>query len=465
MKFNEDTRVKIPSILHLTRLGYDYLSLKDSTWEEDTNIFKDVFISSIKKINHELKLKNDEVNRLYEDISLLLDNDDLGKAFYERLTEKSGIKLIDFEDFENNTFNVVTELTYKNGDDEFRPDIILLINGMPLVFIEVKKPNNKEGVIAERKRINNRFQNKAFKKFVNLTQIMVFSNNMEYDDLSPEPIEGAFYATTSYDKPIFNYFREEENLDLDTLLAPLRDEVENFVLKDNNFPAIKYNSEFIVNKDPDTPTNRLSTSLFSKERLAFLLKYSIAYVKEKQLQKHIMRYPQIFATKAIEAKLDEGVKKGIIWHTQGSGKTALTYYNVKYLTDYFQAKKVIPKFYFIVDRLDLLQQAHREFTSRGLVVHTISSRENFVKDIKNTTAIHNHTGKAEITVVNIQKFHDDPNVTSKQDYNIEIQRVYFLDEVHRSYNPKGSFLANLNESDPTAIKIGLTGTPGMTPKP
>jgi len=330
---------------------------------------------------------------------------------------------------------------------------------MPLVFIEVKKPNNKEGVIAERKRINTRFQNKAFKKFVNITQIMVFSNNMEYDDSSAEPIEGAFYATTSYDKPIFNYFREEENLDLATILKPLNDEVENFVLKDNNFPAIKHNPEFLINKDPDTPTNRISTSLFSMDRLSFLLKYSIAYVKEKQLQKHIMRYPQVFATKAIEAKLDEGVKKGIIWHTQGSGKTALTYYNVKYLTDYFQSKKVIPKFYFIVDRLDLLQQSHREFTSRGLVVHTISSRENFVKDIKNTTAIHNHTGKAEITVVNIHKFHDDPNVTSVQDYNIDIQRVYFLDEVHRSYNPKGSFLANLNESDPNAIKIGLTGTP------
>ncbi|MFP3700418.1 DEAD/DEAH box helicase family protein, partial [Burkholderia sp. SIMBA_013] len=70
-----------------------------------------------------------------------------------------------------------------------------------------------------------------------------------------------------------------------------------------------------------------------------------------------MRYPQIFATKAIENKLNEGVKKGIIWHTQGSGKTALTYYNVKYLADYFQNKGVIAKFYFIVDRIDLLIQA------------------------------------------------------------------------------------------------------------
>ena len=73
--------------------------------------------------------------------------------------------------------------------------------------------------------------------------------------------------------------------------------------------------------------------------------------------------------------------------------------------------------------------------------------------------IHNHSGTPEITLVNIQKFKDDPNVVSTKDYNVAIQRVYFLDEVHRSYNPKGSFLANLSQSDTNAIKIGLTGTP------
>lgn len=137
----------------------------------------------------------------------------------------------------------------------------------------------------------------------------------------------------------------------------------------------------------------------------------------------------------------------------------MAYYNVRFLTDYFQNQQVIPKFYFIVDRLDLLQQAQREFTARGLIVHLIDSREAFTRDIKATQALHNHHGKAEITVVNIQKFRDDPDVVTTKDYDINIQRVYFLDEVHRSYNPKGSFLANLSQSDTNAIKIGLTGTP------
>ena len=112
-----------------------------------------------------------------------------------------------------------------------------------------------------------------------------------------------------------------------------------------------------------------------------------------------------------------------------------------------------------MDRLDLLIQAGREFKSRGLVVHTVNSREEFAKDIKATSVIHNNSGKPEITVVNIQKFEDDPDVVRNTDYQVNIQRIYFLDEVHRSYNPKGSFLANLKESDPNSIKIGLTGTP------
>ena len=458
MIFSEDSRVKIPCILHLMRLGYDYLSLKNAVWDEETNIFPDLFTNAIAKINPDLAV--DEIPRLLADVKLLLDNEDLGKAFYERLTEQSGIKLIDFENFNNNSFHVVTELTYKNGDDEFRPDITLLINGLPLAFIEVKKPNNREGVLAERNRILTRSRNPKFRRFMNITQLMVFSNNMEYEDGSPQPIEGAFYASPSYDTPVFNYFREEESLDLTQLLRDVNDVLENEVLRDNNLNVIKHSPEFLSNKAPDTPTNRICTSLFSRDRLSFVLRYALAYVNESEgLQKHVMRYPQLFATKAIEKALDAGVKKGIIWHTQGSGKTALAYYNTRFLTDYFQRKGVIPKFYFIVDRLDLLIQAQRELAGRGLVVHTIDSREAFAKDIKSSQVVHNNSGKPEITVVNIQKFEDDPDVIHVEDYDFNIQRIYFLDEVHRSYNPQGSFLANLSQSDRNAIKIGLTGTP------
>jgi type I restriction enzyme R subunit len=283
---------------------------------------------------------------------------------------------------------------------------------------------------------------------------------MEYDSESIVPIQGAFYSTTARESANFNCFREEETLDLAMILQPENDEVENLVLKDNNLTSIKHSPEFITNKETNTPTNKLLTSLFSKARLAMFLRFGLAYVNsETGLEKHIMRYPQFFATKAIEKIIERGIKKGIIWHTQGSGKTALAFYNVHYLTEYFQNKGIIPKFYFIVDRIDLMNQAKMEFTSRGLVPHTVNSKEDLIKEFQMQKAIHNLAGKREITVVNIQKFEDETNILKAKDYNINIQRVYFLDEAHRSYNPEGSFLANLFNSDRNAILIGLTGTP------
>lgn len=81
MAFNEDSRVKIPTILHLVRLGYEYLSLKGQKWDETTNIFMDIFNRSIKRLNP--SLSDGDVKRFYDEVSLTLENEDLGKAFYE----------------------------------------------------------------------------------------------------------------------------------------------------------------------------------------------------------------------------------------------------------------------------------------------------------------------------------------------------------------------------------------------
>jgi type I restriction enzyme R subunit len=174
-----------------------------------------------------------------------------------------------------------------------------------------------------------------------------------------------------------------------------------------------------------------------------------------------MLYPQLFATLAIEHNLARNINKGIIWHTQGSGKTALAYFNVRYLRDYFQREGKIVKFYFIVDRLDLMTQASDEFKARGLHVEMVNSKEDFVNNIRTSGSSAGSTGKDTFVVVNIQKFSEE-SITSKSDYDINVQRIYFLDEAHRSYNPNGSFLANLFASDRDAIMIALTGTPLIT---
>ena len=450
--------------MHLTRLKYDYLSLKRYNGGicSETNIFKSLFWAGINRING-CNLSEQEVDRLLEELTIKLSNDDLGRAFYKILLDGiNGLRIIDLEDDSRNTYHIVTELTYRNGEDEFRPDITLLINGLPLAFVEVKKPNNRDGIIAEHNRINTRFSKEVFRRFVNITQLMVFSNNMEYDDADPEPIEGAFYASSSYQKLFFNRFREEEP-QLHTAIQEIDGQKEDFILSDNNLVSIKGTSEYCTNLNGLTPTNRILTSLFSHNRFLKLLKYGFAYVERtnkdgiKTLEKHVMRYPQFFATMAIEKKLDSGVKHGIIWHTQGSGKTALAFHNVRYLRDYYQKQGRVAKFYFIVDRLDLLTQAGEEFAARGLHVEKVNSKDDFIQNIR-TIGTANNTGEDTITVVNIHKFSTE-SIVRKADYDVNVQRIYFLDEAHRSYNPKGSFLANLMASDREAVMIALTGTP------
>ena len=105
--FNEDSRVKIPAILHLCRLGYTYISKSIQDRLEDNNIFPDIFKRSISKINPDIT--EDEVQRLLTDVSLKLNDDDLGREFFRMLINTSGTRLIDFENFNNNEFHVTTE--------------------------------------------------------------------------------------------------------------------------------------------------------------------------------------------------------------------------------------------------------------------------------------------------------------------------------------------------------------------
>ncbi len=183
----------------------------------------------------------------------------------------------------------------------------------------------------------------------------------------------------------------------------------------------------------------------------------------KELQKHYETNPK-------------DPLKGIIWHTQGSGKTALTYHLTKLIKDFFSQSNLNKKtkFYFIVDRLDLLEQAKNEFLKRGLCAHEAENKEDLSQKLKSSSVFENPQGNDEIIVVNIQKF-KAPNedlsnsapkeIVSKTELqeatkdNHDLQRVFIIDEAHRSYDPKGCFYANLIECDKTAIKIALTGTP------
>lgn len=478
-QFSEATRVQMPAMIHLTRIGYTYFGKLSEdkngiVYDGDTNILLSVFEQQFKKLNpgHE-----GEFIQVLKDIRKELNDDDLGRGFYNRLKAVSPVKLIDFDNIKNNTFHFTAEFTCKNGQDEFRPDITLFVNGLPLCFVEVKKPNNHGGMLAESERMNKeRFPNKKFRRFINITQLMIFSNNMEYDALGGiVPIQGAFYCTGARAYSPFNCFREENPGGLkvapfhrDYPYKDIDKSVEKRILSDYNCQVIHSSPEYQTNLGFNTPTNRVLTSMCSPERLLYIIRYGIAYVRmerevdgkiESTDQKHIMRYQQLFASLAIRKKLEEGVKSGVVWHTQGSGKTALSYYLTYVLNDFYSKQNKVAKFYFIVDRLDLLEQATQEFEARGLVVSTANTRAELMEQFRSNQAQQGVSGLAEITVVNIQRFAEDKEKVRISNYATNLQRIFILDEAHRGYKPGGCFLANLFDADTDAVKIALTGTP------
>jgi len=208
MIFNEDSRVKIPSILHLIQLGYTYLSLKDIEWDENTNIFKSIFIEQLQKINP--NVSDRDIQKVYDEVSISSENEDLGRAFYNKLIDQSGVKLIDFENFDNNSFHVVTELPYQKDEETFRPDITLLINGMPLIFIEVNKYARIHKRLMEKDPLTDS-ERKLFETLKGL-KTAVDKEILQNSKL----LENESYVDKMMMRLVVNQFKKEHKIDINT---------------------------------------------------------------------------------------------------------------------------------------------------------------------------------------------------------------------------------------------------------
>ena len=321
------------------RMGYTYLPRNGKEIAErdpDTNILVSIFKEQFLKFNN--YLTEEDFERELANIKLELDQNDLGRSFFKRLQGQEDAVYIDWEHPEANTFHLALEVTCQNGQDEFRPDIVIFINGLPLSYIEVKQPNairdGKTGIQSEQDRTRYRFENRKFRRFNNITQLIALSDNLPYISGQGQQKQGSYYASNAYSKTKFNAFKEEREEDFLHSFTTLTEDQIDFVLEDMKRFALKSQPEFTTNLNPDTPCNAFLSSLYQKERLLFMLRFGLVYVEEQskdgqiQLQKHVMRYPQYFATRAIEETIAKGIKKGVIWHTQGSGKTALAFFNI-----------------------------------------------------------------------------------------------------------------------------------------
>lgn len=471
--FNEDTRVKIPATIQFLRIGYDYQSLKDADIDFQTKIFINRFKPALEKVNGR-NFSYDEIKELLMDINNVIKNNDLGKEFYHWLIDPlDKVKLIDFEDIHKNDFAVVDELPYciVEGTEagSFRPDVNILINGMPLAFLEVKKPDNEGGIQKEFDRmINQRLRNPEYKKFFNMLQLISFSNNMEYEDADDvEDVKaGSFYTTPNGQNTSFSFFREDDEMyHLNYPYKEVSDDTVKDIMRDCGYdPKEADTPEFHENLQVTTACNSFITSVFDKERLLYFLHYGMIFLNGKVPEKHIMRYPQFFATRKIIERLENGGKGGIIWHTQGSGKTGLAAFSNRIIRDYYAKKNINARFFFIVDRIDLLRQSSIEFKKRGLNVIHCRNKEEFTKEINKPLSTNiDIKSIGEICVANIQKLESQLE-EARNDYQANVQRIFFIDEAHRSYCSTGEYLKNLMTCDVDAVYIALTGTPLLSRK-
>lgn len=308
----EDLEMKIPALMHLSRLGYGYLSREQvRRRDRETNIFPEALRAATEKINGR-RLSDGEFGQLTETLRMQLDAEDLGKAFYGTIRNGwNGIRLIDFDRPENNLFQSAAELPCGNGEGSFRPDITLFVNGLPLAMIEVKTGDRNGGLQAEYDRMLKRSQGKEARRYLQAAQVWAFSDDRAEEQDALLPTEGAFYATVAAGGfPVYG---------VPGLLTPggirLRArnaEEERRILEDNGIMERPKSEALRKSVAPNKYTHRMLTVLFFPERFLFLLRYGIQYVRETEtagkeyLTRRILTLRQMSVLRSLRGKAARG---------------------------------------------------------------------------------------------------------------------------------------------------------------
>ena len=308
----EDMEMKIPALMHLSRLGYGYLSREQNRRRDRmTNILPETLKAAAERINGR-RIASEEFERLMEDLRSQLDAEDLGRAFYGTIRDGwNGIRLIDFDHAENNLFQSAAELPCGSGAGSFRPDITLFVNGMPLAMIEVKTGNRNRGLQAEYDRMLKRSRGKEARRFLQCAQVWAFSDDQAEEQDRLLPTEGAFYATVMAEGfPVYGVPGLLTPAGI--RLLPQNAEEERRILADNGLPEKPKSEAFRKSLTPVKYTHRMLTVLFFPERFLFLLRYGIQYVRETEtagkeyLTRRILTLRQMNVLRSLKAKAARG---------------------------------------------------------------------------------------------------------------------------------------------------------------
>ena len=325
----EDLFIKVPALLHLSRLGYGYLDGEQlRRRDRKTNILTDVLKDAAERING-IRFTPEKLTGLTEDLQVQLDADDLGEQFYRTIRDGwHGIRLIDYDHPENNLFQSASELACGSGTGSFRPDITLFVNGLPLAMIEVKTKQRTGGLQAEYARMLVRINSRESRKYMQCAQVWAFSDDHGEDPGRFLPTEGTFFATVMADDfPV--YAVREKHTGIYRRLSSANPEEEQRILKDNGIQARPHTESFRRSLSPRKPTHRMLTTLFYPERFLFLLRYGIRYVHETDpggngfLTRRMLTTGQLAALKTLTGKAGRGFRNWTVPSFGAAGEEAM----------------------------------------------------------------------------------------------------------------------------------------------
>ncbi len=472
--FDEAKQSQLTAIELLLSLGYQYISAEDAYLGRDAEssdvILVDIAAQKLMEINSyevdgvEYKFSEKDVRDAIDELEHLQYEGliDTAQKIYNIIMPTSGgktikvnhggkkvsknFKFIDFNNPQNNAFHVTAEFKV-SGKQNIRPDIVCFVNGIPFAVIE-----NKKSSVSVQEALNqmNRNQGPEYcPKLYTFTQLLVGTNGKELQ-----------YGTTGTPSKFYAVWKEK-GIDEDALnntinaliQKPIDTKVYSKILEDLNGTV----------KGHKQRTDRIPTkqdkgiyALFRPERLLDLTKN---YILFEAGVKKLSRYQQYFAihkmlnrVREIETT-EQGItrrKGGLIWHTQGSGKSLTMVMFVKALIEDSEISN--PRVIIVTDRKDLDKQIKDTFVNCNLKKGVIkaTSGQHLIDMIKEkelsviTTLVHKFESAAKKNI----RFSDS-------DENIFV----LIDEAHRSQNG----LANLemNRIIPNACFIGFTGTPLM----
>jgi type I restriction enzyme R subunit len=466
-RFNEKYLSQIPAIQQLVNLGFEYLpqdqALAARQGKTGNVLLEEVLREQLRKINHirhkgreylfseeniqsaVQRLKNVRYDGLLKTNEAIYDLLTLGTALEQNIegdTRSFTLRYVDWGDWRNNRFHVAAEFSVdrSRSEETARPDIVLFVNGIPFVVIECKSPKVEvEQAISQS--IRNQRDEYIPRLFAYAQMVLGVNKN------------AARYATVGTPARLWSVWKEMQD-DEEAVAASVNKPLaaaEKARLFTGDF-AVARRFFDAMEAEGNRDVTSQDTAIFHLCRPERLLELVYRFTVFDAGVRKIARYQQYFTVKSILSRvrqLDEQGRRrgGIVWHTQGSGKSLTMVMLARSLA---QAPGIDnPRIVLVTDRKDLDKQIKDTFAACDMAPQRATTGRDLLELVSEK--------KAGIVTTLVHKFDKALNVKKYRDESIDI--FMLVDESHRTQF--GSFSARMRQMFPNACYIGFTGTPLM----